>query len=78
MKTKSWKAVFRMHRGDLKNLVKQFAEDLSRDFNKAIMEDSTDELAIILQKTFDNAPNSGYVHNIPGWAVLCNLCEKEG
>ena len=78
MTTPSWIVVFKMHQQELSNLVTQFANDLTRDFAKAVMEDDSDLLELILQKTFDNAPDSGYVHYLPGWGVLCNLCSKEG
>lgn len=36
--------------------------------------DSVMEMGAILQKAWDNAPDKGWIHDLPGWHLLCDLC----
>ena len=43
-------------------------EELKRDKNT--------DLIAFFNKTWASAPNSGSIHAIPGWNVLCDLCSE--
>lgn len=61
---------------NLINIVKMFSPESLSDFQQALSMRADNVMLEILAKAFNNAPDSGFVHLIPGWSDLCQLLSK--
>jgi hypothetical protein len=58
------------YKTDLSKIVQMFSPENLNDFLTA---NSTDVVKGILDSVWQNAPESGLVHLIPAWDILCQL-----
>lgn len=61
---------------DLENILGQFLTraDLVEASKLKMAKDKN--LVEYFQKAWDNAPDAGWIHSIPSWHILCDLCSE--
>lgn len=74
MKRQDWLDLFNRHKLDLERIVIKFRAATFEEWMKAVKEQKPEDLGAILQRAWDNAPDKPWIHEIPSWGVLCDLC----
>ncbi|MBU2177604.1 MAG: hypothetical protein KJ556_21135 [Gammaproteobacteria bacterium] len=60
---------------DLDNIIMRFIPNAAVE--AATFKQNHDErLADIFQTAWSKAPDASWIHSIPGWGVLCDLCSE--
>lgn len=70
-----WWNMVRMSSAELLGIVYQFNPKQVDDAKRA-MQERNPKLAMIFEITWQNAPDSRTIHDLPGWGLLCNLCSE--
>jgi len=66
------------HWNDLVNIIGMYRDVRPDEFKRIEeMKDNRDEaLWSIFQRAWSDAPDKPYIHEIPSWYVLCDLCSE--
>jgi len=77
MNKEQWLNLYLEHRDDFIKLYLMFAKDVTEQKEKiALNERDVQALGSYLQEVWDNAPDAGWIHELKGWRVLCDLCSE--
>ena len=65
------------YRDELSNIITDFSgRDNAEEFILFLNEQSN-SIALILHQAWSDAPDRPWIHSIPGWHVLCDLCSED-
>ncbi len=69
-----WWRLFLRHEPKLKDIALRFHACDGREWEGMVFNHELDKLGAVLQRAWDHAPDQRWIHEIPGWGVLCDLC----
>lgn len=76
MNKQEWLELFTNDKRNLGNLVARFNGATEAEWLKAISSNDPQIIGEILQRTWENAPDQPYIHDLYGWGTLCDLCSE--
>ena len=69
-------STIRLYRNELKEILQLFAPQYLSDFDSQLEAESS-EISQAFHEAWFNAPDKEWIHSIPGWSVLCDLCSED-
>lgn len=69
-----WWKLFLRHEPELRDIAIRFKAVDALHWEHLIVDRNINVLGEVLQTAWENAPDQPWIHSIPGWHVLCDLC----
>jgi hypothetical protein len=76
MTNEEWMELLAANQLDLNNIVARFCPLRLEFFASACVDKNIRAAGEILQSAWEAAPDEPWIHKIPGWYVLCDLCTE--
>jgi hypothetical protein len=76
MSEKQWMKLVAANQRELINIVARFCPLKLDLFASACVDKNMRAAGEILQSTWGAAPDEPWIHDLPGWYILCDLCEE--
>ena len=65
------------YRNELYHIIVDFSGRDNADEFILFLDEQSNSIASILHQTWADAPDKPWIHSIPGWHVLCDLCSED-
>ena len=74
-KTQTWLDLFAKHQVNLTRIVVNFgAHEDDEEWHEICHSSDPNKIGKFLQLAWEKAPDKAWIHSIPSWGILCDLC----
>ena len=65
------------YRDDLSDIIAEFSGRDNAEKFLLFLNERSNSIASVLPRVWSDAPDRLWIHSIPGWDVLCDLCSED-
>ena len=75
-----WWDLFHRNKSHIEMIISRFSPKFEQDlvaFHKACKNRDPNRLIRVMHEAWFNAPDKPFLHTVPGWGDMCDLCSEE-